>query len=369
MKSLKKMKALTLVCLGVLMCLVLLLGRTALSPSPPPKTVAVTIGDIERSVRASGTLVPVLKVDVGSQVTGQVQKLLVELGQKVEKGEELAMIDPTLAQQDLRQQEALLAQQEAQLQAKLIDLRTAERERARQQSMTIGEATSKAEQETAQDLVLRLRAEVRGVSAMLRQSKSQIDTAKAKLAYTRILAPIAGTVISIQVQQGQTVNAVQQIPTVLTIAQLDRMTVRARVPEADITKIRSGQKVYFTTLGNEAVRHYGLVRTVQPAAEKIGTALFYNALFEVPNPKGELWPDMTVQAVFVLDARKNALLLPSSLFDSDTHKEATVLLFNKNGKAEKRSVTIGIDDGANTEITSGLRAGDRVLDAGSDAGA
>ncbi|SHH62740.1 efflux RND transporter periplasmic adaptor subunit [Massilia sp. CF038] len=327
------------------------------------KTVVVTVGDIERQVRTTGTLVPVLKVDVGAQVTGQVRKLFVELGQQVEKGEQVALIDPTLALQDLRQQEALLEQQTAQLAAKSIDLKAAERELARQMALTAGEATSLAEREAAQDAVQKLKAEIRGNSALLQQSRILIDSAKAKLAYTRITAPVSGQVIAIAVQEGQTVNAVQQAPTLLTIAQMEKMTVRARVPEADITRVRRGQPVYFTTLGNDKVRHTGTVRAVQPAPEKINTALFYNALFEVPNPGAVLWPDMTVQVVFVTEARRQVATIPSALLGPiGEDRKATVRVLGQDGKSVPRTVTVGIDDGSRAEITAGLRVGERVLE-------
>ena len=243
---------------------------------PTPQTAVADFADLTTTVQATGVLVPLRKVDVGAQVTGQVQKLYVELGQHVRQGDLLATIDPTLAQKELQGQEAALEQQDATLESKRIDLAAAELELERQKKMFIGDATSANDLENAKNRVASLSADVRGFSAQLRQTRIQVDSLQAKLNYTRIVAPIEGDVINIQVQEGQTVTAAQQVPTVMTLAQMDTMTVRARVPEADVMRIRRGQKVYFTTLGNSALRHYGTVRTVQPSPELIHDVLFYN---------------------------------------------------------------------------------------------
>ncbi len=328
----------------------------------PTQTVTVEFADLESTVQATGTLLPFRKVDVGAQVTGQLQTLNVELGQHVRKGDLLASIDPTLAKNDLLGQDAALEQQSANLESRKIDLGAAERELVRQKKMLPAEATTASDVERAEVAVGKLQAEIRGLSAAIRQSRSQADTARAKLEYTRIVAPIEGDVISLPVQEGQTVNAVQQAPTLVTLAQLETMTVRARVPEADVARIRKGQKVYFTTLGDAKKRFYGTVRTVQPTPERIREALFYNALFEVPNKGGELWSDMTVQVAFVLEERKHVLSVPiAALGKRESEGHYSVSVAGPEGSTAERKVSTGIDDRIRAEIKDGLKEGDKLV--------
>lgn len=328
---------------------------------PPMPTAAVAYADLESTVQATGTLLPFRKVDVGSRVTGQLQTLKVELGQHVRKGELLASIDPTLAKNELLGQDAALEQKSASLDARKIDLAAAERDLARQITMQGADATTLGDIDKAEVAVAKLQAEIRGLSADIRQSRSQADTARANLEYTRIVAPIDGDVISLPVQEGQTVNASQQVPTILTLAQLETMTVRARVAEADVGRIRKGQKVYFTTLGDSKKRFYGTVRTVQPTPERIRDALFYNALFEVPNKGGELWSDMTVQVAFVLEEHKHVLSIPvAALGKRESEGHYTVSVANADGALAERKVTTGLDDRVHTEIKDGLKEGDKV---------
>ena len=329
---------------------------------PPAQTVAVEYADLESSVQATGTLLPFRKVDVGAQVTGQLQSLNVELGQHVRKGDLLASIDPTLAKNELLGQDAALEQQSATLDSRKIDLAAAERELARQKTMLPADATTTGEVERADIAVGKLQAEIRGLSAAIRQSRSQADTARAKLEYTRIVAPIEGEVISLPVQEGQTVNASQQVPTILTLAQLETMTVRARVAEADVNRIRKGQKVYFTTLGDAKKRFYGTVRTVQPTPERVRDALFYSALFEVPNKGGELWSDMTVQVAFVLEEHKHVLSIPvAALGKRESEGHYLVSVANADGTVAERKVSTGLDDHVHTEIKDGLKEGEKLV--------
>lgn len=336
-----------------------LLRKTTPAATP---TVAVEYADLESTVQATGTLLPFRKVDVGAQVTGQLQSLSVELGQHVRKGDLLASIDPTLAKNDLLGQDAALEQQSASLDSRKLDLSAAERELVRQKTMSGADATTASDVEKAEVAVGKLQAEIRGLSAAIRQSRSQADTARAKLEYTRIVAPIEGEVISLPVQEGQTVNAVQQAPTILTLAQLETMTVRARVPEADVARIRKGQKVYFTTLGDAKKRFYGTVRTIQPTPERIREALFYNALFEVPNKGGELWSDMTVQVAFVLEEHKHVLSIPvAALGKRESEGHYLVSVASADGSSAERKVITGIDDRVRVEIKDGLKQSDKLV--------
>lgn len=278
--------------------------------APEVLTSPVTRGNIEVSVLASGKIEASKQVDVGAQASGQVQKLHVELGDTVKKGDLLAEIDPTVTRNEFDEAQAsidnLLAQQEA---AKL-DLQLTERENQRQVDMLAADATPKKTAEDAAIAVRSARAKLAQIAAQIKQSQIRLDTARANLGYTRILAPIDGQVVSITTKEGQTVNAAQSAPTILTLAQMDPITVRAQVAEADVTRLSAGMPVYFTVLGAPDRQIEAMLRTIEPTPQTINDAIFYNALFDVPNTRGRLRLQMTTQVSFVIDRVENVLTIP-----------------------------------------------------------
>ncbi|MGL6153065.1 MAG: efflux RND transporter periplasmic adaptor subunit, partial [Aeromonas sobria] len=219
---------------------VLLLGWL-LWPSQPPKamlTAQVTREDIAQTVLASGVLQAVEQVDVGAQVSGQVTKLAVEAGDQVKQGDLLAEIDPLIAQNNLKTAEAELASNRAQLKIKQAQLKQNELAWRRQQQMFKQEASSRADLESAEALLAVTRAELQNSQANIDNALIKVDRAKTELGYTKILAPMDGTVISIVTRQGQTLAASQTVPTVLKLANLETMTVKAQISEADVTKVK-----------------------------------------------------------------------------------------------------------------------------------
>ena len=335
--------------------------------SPVYQTVAVKFADIEEKVVSSGVLQPVSKVDVGAQVSGQLQKLHVNLGQTVKKGEVLATIDAAIASNDLLNMEATLEQQVAQQDSKTSELEQAERELDRQNTMLQSDAASKFDVEQAATKVRTLKADIRALAAQIRQTKIGVESARTKLGYTRITAPIDGDVVSIATQEGQTVISIQQVPIIMTLAKLDTMTVKAQVSEADVVRLHSGQKVYFTTIGDTETRHFGNLRTIQPTpekgtAEKANNAIFYNALFEIPNPQRELWSDMTVMVSFILNEAKHVLVMPVlALGEKDKDGRYAVRVLEKDGAVSQRKVGIAFNDHVNAQIKEGLAEGERVI--------
>ncbi len=285
-----------------------------------------------------------------------------ELGQSVRRGQLLAEIDPTLAQNELQQELALLEQQEAGLTVKEVEVSAAERELKKQKLMMAADATTGDDVERAKDQLRKSHAELKGLRAQVKQTKAVIDSSNARLAYTRIVAPMDGRVINISVQPGQTVNAVQQVPTVLTLAQLERMTIRAKVPEADVASLKIGQPVMYNTLGKPDLKVASTLETLQPSPDRVNGALFYNALFEVANANHELWPEMTVNVAFVMAERKNVLILPwAALGDRVAKDRYAVTLLDDRKTVHIKEVGIGIDDGINVEITQGVQVGEKVM--------
>lgn len=351
--------------LFLLVCLTAVaVGYFWLSKPTKPSYQTVTIGyaDIAEKVVSSGVLQPSLKVDVGAQVSGQLKKLHVQLGQTVKKGDLLATIDPSIAKNDLLNLEAALEQQAAQRDAKHIDLEQAERELVRQNTMLKSEATAKLDAEQADSAVRKTKADMRTLAAQIRQTQIGVDTARTKLGYTQIIAPVDGDVVNITTQEGQTVIAVQQVPIIMTIAKLDTMTVKAQVSEADVVSLHAGQVVYFTTLGQSEERHFGKLRTIQPTPENVNGAILYNALFDVPNQKRDLWTNMTVQVSFVLKEAKHVLTVPViALGEKDKESRYAVKVLNKDDTVTTRKVSVLLNDHINAQIKEGLAAGDRVI--------
>ena len=331
-------------------------------PPPPPPSGEVVKGDITQIVQAAGVLQAKTKVDVGAQVSGQVQTLHVQLGQKVKKGDLLVSLDPELARNDVARAEAALLQQRALLDARMVDLGVTQRELARQKRLLAGQASAAMELERAESELAKLEADVRGQTAVLSRLQADLAQAQVRLGYTRISAPMNGTVVNIPVQEGQTVIAVQITPVMLTLADLDTITVRTKVPEVDIQAVKVGQKASFLTLSAEGQRYGGKVRVVQPVPERSGNAVFYNVLFDVDNQDGNLFSDMTVQVDIETGETKGVLTMPMvALGERAKDGRFAVTRLDKDGKQQPAQVRTGLQDGAKVEVREGLKAGDKVL--------
>ncbi len=329
-------------------------------PSPP--TALVEVADITQTVQAAGVLQPRTRVDVGAQVSGQVRAVHVELGQQVRKGDLLVSLDPEIARSNLSQAQANVAQQEALLERLKVDMLSAQRELSRQERLLALQATPGQEVENAQSQVERLRAELKGQQATLQRLQADLSKAQVNLAYTRITAPMDGTVVNIPVQQGQTVIAVQVTPVMVSVAQMDVMTVRARVPEADVHAVQAGQAARFSTLAARGREYPGRVRVVQPVPERMGNAVFYNVLFDVRNEDRSLLSDMTVQVSIETGQARQVPSLPMvALGDRDADGLYKVQVVGEDGAASDRSVRIGLQDGGRAQVLEGVAVGEKLL--------
>ncbi|MBX3484718.1 efflux RND transporter periplasmic adaptor subunit [Phenylobacterium sp.] len=362
---------------AIVLALVLGFGVKALlfgKDGPKPVTATVAVGNVEQTVMATGSLEPVKLVSVGAQVTGQIQKLHVVLGQTVAKGQLIAEIDSAPQENALQTAQADLANiraQRAQLDANLAQSQLAY---TRQQTMLSADATSRADFEAAEAALKAARSQVAANAAQIQKAAVAVETAKLNLSYTRIVAPIDGTVVAIVTEEGQTVSAQQSAPTIIKLGQLDTMTVKAEVSEADVIKVHAGQSAYFTVLGDANRRYTGTLRTVEPAPETIETedsvtnvsasssAIYYNALFDVPNTDGRLRTFMTAQVSIVLGRASNVLTIPSAALGSAGADGAyAVQVMDDHGGIAPRKVRIGLNDGSHAEVKSGLKAGEQVV--------
>ena len=350
--------------LGAAVLAVLVIGIYRYVTPPAPldfKTVTVAKRDLQQSVLATGQLDAVRKVDVGAQVSGQLESLKVEIGDKVKKGQLLAIIDPQQAQNSIRESEATLQQLQAQLQQAQVEQQLAAVTLQRNRELAKVQAVSRQDLDKyASELAVK-KAQVDTIKAQIAKNQASLDTAKINLAYTRIEAPMDGDVVQITTLQGQTVIAAQQAPNILTLADMSTMLVKAQVSEADVIHLQPGQKAWFTVLGDPNKRFDGVVKDIQPTPEKVNNAIFYYARFEVPNPQGLLRLQMTAQVHIQLAGANDALVIPLTALGeqiADNRYQVSVL---KEGKEEKREVTIGIRNNIDVQIISGLEAGEEVI--------
>ncbi len=275
-----------------------------------PIIAEATRSDVENVVTAVGNLQPLTFVDVGAQVSGQLQTIHVVAGDEVEKGHLLAEIDATVQGARVESDRAQLQNLRAQLADRQAQLKLATAQAERQERLKADNATSIEAYDSAQAALQSAEAQVRATQAQIQQSESTLRGNEATLGYSRIFAPIAGTVSSITAKQGQTLNANQQAPTILQIADLRVMTVSTQVSEADVQRLRIGMPAYFTTLGNPERRWPGNLRQVLPTPQVVNNVVMYTALFDVKNPDKELMTQMTAQVFFVLESAPDAIVIP-----------------------------------------------------------
>jgi len=362
--------------------------RTAFFSSPPPPqviTVEARRAELEDTVLAAGTIEAEKDVSVGAQVSGQIKRLHVQLGDQVRQGQLIAEIDSTTQTNTLRNAEAQVALLEAQRKAKEALLRQAEIVHARRKALFEADAAAKAELDEAEATLATTRAEVAVLQAQIRQATISMDTARVNLGYTRIAAPMDGVVTAVLVEEGRTVNAAQSAPTLIRLSKLDRVLVKAQISEADVVRVRPGLPVYFTILGEPARRYEAQLRTIEPSTQadqadattrtatssssSTTAAIYYNGLFEVPNPDGKLRMAMTAQVSIVLDKIDNALVIPASAlgrYDRKTGRHEVKVLEGpadepREQKVVSRSVKVGLNNRVQAQVLEGLAEGDRVV--------
>lgn len=354
----------------------LIAAAVLLNPFAAPKTQMVTAavgrGDLEQTVLATGVLEPAKLINVGAQASGQVKKLYVELGDTVKAGDPIADIDSRTQVNSVSNAQAALSNVTAQRSAASASLTEAQLNYDRQKRLYDAGAAAKADLDSAQAQLANARASLAAAAAQIKQANLTLNTAETNLGYTRIVAPMDGTIVAIVTEEGQTVNANQSAPTIVMLAQLDKMTVSAEISEADVPKVTEGQEVYFTTLGDTRTRHYAQLRTVAPAPTSIETttssssssstsAVYYNGLFDVDNADGKLKTGMTAQVNIVLASAKDAITVPASALERKGRNEYAVKVVKENGEIEQRAVKVGISTSVTAQVLEGLKEGEKVV--------
>ena len=275
-----------------------------------PLLARAEMGSIENTIASSGTLKPSHFIDVGAQVSGMLQTLSVEVGDVVTEGQLLAEIDARVQESKVQASRASIAAQEAQLEARRAALDLAKANAARQERLSAADATSKLEYDTSVNNLAAAQSSLEQLQKQIEQSKATLQSDETQLEFAKIFAPAVGTVVSIEMNEGRTLNANQQAPTILRIADLSTMTVEAEISEADIGTVKAGMPVYFTTLGSGDRRWYGTLRQILPTPTVTNNVVLYTGLFDVENTDGALFSEMTAQVYFITAAANNVLTVP-----------------------------------------------------------
>jgi macrolide-specific efflux system membrane fusion protein len=331
------------------------------------RIVEVVAGDIEEIVTAQGKLEPKNYVDVGAQVSGQLKSVGVAIGDNVKSGDLIAEIDPQIYEARLAANQARLKTLEAQRVEQLVMVDQARQTRERNEKLQKSGAVSKQVLEDADTALKIATAKLSAVEAQIEESHSTIAGDKANLNYTRIFAPMSGTVVLQGVREGQTLNASQSAPTIVQLADLDTMTVRAQVAEADIMRIKPGMMVYFKTLGSRERRWQGKVHQILPSPDVINDVVLYSVLVDVENSDRELMTGMSTQMFFVVGHARSVPVLPTVALAQrmprrDTDKgEAYQVQVVDGQRFVDKIVHVGLMDRTQAEIREGLAIGDRII--------
>ncbi len=335
----------------------------------------VARGNIEATVTAIGTLQPMSSVEVGAQVSGQVLKLHVQPGDVVKKGELLAEIDASVLQATVDAGRAQQNELQAQLAEQRAQHRLSSQQHDRQQQMHKDESTRLEDVQTAEANLAAAVARIAQTQARIVQTQSSLKADEARLGYTRIYAPMGGTVIGIDAKEGQTLNATYQTPTLMRIADLSAMTVWTTVSEADIRRVKAGQAAYFTTLAGDRRRWTGEVRQVLPAPPvaaatqsspnqtPVSKVVQYTVLFDVDNKDAELLPQMTAQVSFITASARDVLVAPLSALQPVEQKPQvyTARILGSDDKPQAREVRAGVNDRLAVQVLEGLKEGEKLI--------
>lgn len=335
-------------------------GVQAPEEAPAFQTAVVTRGDIEISVNAIAKMQPKTYVDVGTQVSGQLRVIHPDVGNVVKKGDLLAEIDPTVYQTRVAGDRASLDNLRAQLAQAEAQLTLDRLRNERAQQLLKNQSGSKDAADAAMATEQISEAKIDALKAQIAQMQATLDGDLANLGYTKIYAPMDGTVVSITAREGGTLNANQSAPIVLRIADLQTMTVTAQVAEGDIPRITVGTPAAFSTLGLPDRRWRGTVRQIEPTPTIVNDVVLYNVLIDVPNDDLMLMTDMTAQVFFRLGEAKDVPLVPTPAIRTARDGSQSVRVLIPQGPQE-RPVKTGLSNRSQTQILEGLEPGETVI--------
>jgi membrane fusion protein, macrolide-specific efflux system len=360
--------------LGGLSALAILLGAgwwyhgVQAQTQSPLETVTVQRGDLEKTVTALGKVEPLEYVDVGAQISGQIDRIHVQPGDRVRAGDLLAEIDPTVYEAQVAADRATLRGLEARMAEQKARLKLAEQRHKRKAELFKANATSREEFDSSATEAEVATAQLAVLEAEIEKARSTLEANEANLGYTKIRAPMGGTVMLLEVRQGQTISARQTTPVILRVANLNIMTVKTQVSEADVGKLGIDMEAYFTTFGNPDRRWSGRLRQILPTPEVVNDVVLYHALFDVANTDRRLMPQMTAQVFFVLGRAEDVALVPVSAFKPTGEPDRYTVQLVRGETVETQTVMVGLQDRVQAEIREGLAPGDQVVVSGGGGG-
>jgi macrolide-specific efflux system membrane fusion protein len=340
-----------------------------------PLLATVERGNIENTISAAGSLKPSSFIDVGAQVSGQLQKLYVEVGDRVEAEQLLAEIDARTQESRVDAARSALEALESQIESRQASLDLARANARRQERLKAAAATSDQDYDSAMANLASALASFTQLQKQIDQNRSTLAYEETQLEYTRIYAPMSGTVVSIEMNEGRTLNANQQAPTILRIADLSTMSIETQISEADIGNIKPGMSVYFTTLSGGNRRWTSSLRQILPTPVIENNVVLYTGLFDVDNGDGSLLPEMTAQVFFITASARDVLTVPVGALTfargpgaqpgagpaPATGRPAMVEVMGADGMRQQREVVIGVTSRISAEVISGLQEGEQVV--------
>ena len=346
--------------------------------APSYMTVNTEIRDINKRVYATGVLSGFTEVDVGAQVSGQILKLHVKTGDELKTGDLLCEIDPKIQETALKKAKAQLNIIEAKIVSKKAEIKKFKLEYERQVKLYKNDATSKQELEASDAAFSIAKADLKELEAEYIQGKLNVDDAITNLGYTKIQAPIDGTVYATVVSEGQTVNANQTTPTILRLATLDHMKVETAISEADVVNVKPGMECSFTVLGLPHREFFGVLDRIAPApssyedasssnvssannSKTTSEAIYYNSDIEVENKDRVLRIDMTADVVINVASKKQVKALALTALRHETANSALVYVLNEEGSVISKEIKTGIRDEQYVEVISGLLDDDKII--------
>lgn len=339
-------------------------------------TTKLQSGDIKSVVIANGEVYAQDLVDVGAQVSGQIKKLYVKVGDNVKKGDMIAQIDSEKQENEISKEKAQLVIYEANLKAAEIKAQNAKIQFLREQKLYKKDATSKEKLENAKNEAALSAANVKQIQAQIEQTKLALDTAETNLGYTKISAPLDGTIVSVPVEEGRTVNANQTTPTIVKIADLSKMEIRLQISEGDISLVKVGQNVEYTILSALDDIKKAEISSIDPALTSLSDgsydktnlngssssneAVYFYAKVLVDDNDGFLKIGMTTQNTIIVNEAENVNFITSSAIQKDKNNERFVWIL-KDKTPTKAKIKIGISDNLNTQILSGINKNDEII--------
>lgn len=323
---------------------------------------------ITQVVEASGTINPVNIVSVGSTVSGLMKEIYVDFNSEVKKGQLLAQIDPANFQASVDQNRAQINNAEANLAKLNAQMVMAEKTYRRCKNLYAKNFIARSELDQAESDYLAQKASVGAQRASIAQARANYNTAMTNLGYTKIIAPVDGTIISRDIDVGQPVAASFQAPELFKIAQdLTKMQIEVNVSEADIGKVKEGQEVEYTLDGYPDSIFHGEVTQVRLDSTVTSNVVTYTVIVSVSNEDLKLKPGMTANVSIITSRNKDVMCAPSIALkftpetDGQRYKNQGIWIL-ENGKPHRIDIKQGVSDDANVEIISQkLKIGDEII--------